>query len=77
MLHRILAVVLCWLCFADCVRANQAASASHPPALPEDVSAIVDDIYSWRLDQAIAEARQMQQQSPDQPLGYLLEVEAL
>lgn len=77
MLHRFLAVVLCLFCFGDCVCANQAASASRPPALPENVSAIVDDIYSWRLDQAITEARQMQQQSPDQPLGYLLEVEAL
>ena len=77
MLHRFLAVVLCSCCFGDCLRANQAVTASHPPALPENAPAILDDIYSWRLDQAITEARQMQQQSPDQPLGYLLEVEAL
>jgi tetratricopeptide (TPR) repeat protein len=77
MLHRFLAVILSLCCFGDCAGANQAASVPPTPALPENVAAILDDIYSWRLDQAITQARQMQKQSPDQPLGYLLEVEAL
>ena len=75
MLHCLLAVFLSVRCFGDCASANQAGFA--PTALPENVSAILDNIYSWRLDQAITEARQMQKQAPDQPLGYLLEVEAL
>jgi tetratricopeptide (TPR) repeat protein len=69
--------VLSLCCFGACALANQVASASPTPALPQNVAAILDDIYSWRLDRAITAARQMQQQSPDQPLGYLLEVEAL
>jgi tetratricopeptide (TPR) repeat protein len=77
MLRYFLAVVLCLCCVGDCARAKQSASAPHASALPENVSAILDDIYSWRLDQAITAARHMQKQAPDQPLGYLLEVEAL
>lgn len=45
--------------------------------LPENVTTILENIYSWRLDQAITEARQLQSQAPNQPLGYLLEGEAL
>ena len=77
MLRCFFAAVLSLCCFAACALANQAASAPPTPALPQNVTAILDDIYSWRLDRAITAARQMQQQSPDQPLGYLLEVEAL
>jgi tetratricopeptide (TPR) repeat protein len=44
--------------------------------LPEDSEAIVEHIYSWQLDRAIPEAKQMQQQFPEHPLGYLLEGEA-
>jgi len=45
--------------------------------LPENVTAILENIYSWRLDRAISDAQQMQRQAPNQPLGYLLEGEAL
>jgi len=72
-----LTVVLFLCCLGHCALADQAPSASQTPPLPQNVTAILDDIYSWRLDRAITEARLMQQQSPDQPLGYLLEVEAL
>ena len=48
-----------------------------PLVLPQGTTAILDHIYSGRLDLALPEARQMQRQSPDQPLGYLLEAEAL
>jgi tetratricopeptide (TPR) repeat protein len=77
MLRCFFAAVLSLCCFGACALANQAASAPPTPALPQNVAAILDDIYSWRLDRAITAARQMQQQSPDQPLGYLLEGEAL
>jgi tetratricopeptide (TPR) repeat protein len=77
MLRCFLTLVLSLRCLGDCAVANQAVSAPPTPALPENVTAILDDIYSWRLDHAITEARRMQKQSPDQPLGYLLEVEAL
>jgi hypothetical protein len=44
--------------------------------LPPGTSAILDLIYSGRGDLAIVGARQLQQQWPDDPLGYLLEGEA-
>src|SRR5215472_5512237 len=46
-------------------------------SLPPNTQAILDHIYSWRLDQAVSEARQLQEQNPTDPLGYLLEEEAL
>jgi hypothetical protein len=48
-----------------------------PLSLPAGTAAILDNIYSGRSDLAIAGARQLQQQSPDEPLGYILEAEAL
>jgi tetratricopeptide (TPR) repeat protein len=47
------------------------------PSLPPNTRAILDHIYDGRSDLAIPEARQMQQQFPDLPLGYILEDEAL
>jgi tetratricopeptide (TPR) repeat protein len=44
-------------------------------ALPADVPAILDHIYSGRRDLALQEVRQLQMQSPGDPLGYLLEAE--
>jgi tetratricopeptide (TPR) repeat protein len=44
--------------------------------LPDGSGTILEDIYSWQLDRAIAEARQLQRQLPEHPLGYLLEAEA-
>jgi tetratricopeptide (TPR) repeat protein len=55
------------------------AHAPEPPrnlSLPSNVPAILDHIYSGRRDLAIKEARAFQQQSPNDPLGYLLEAEA-
>ena len=45
--------------------------------LPGKTQIILDHIYSGRSDLAIPEARQWQQQSPDHPLGFILEAEAL
>jgi tetratricopeptide (TPR) repeat protein len=49
-----------------------------PPNLSvsPETTAILEHIYSGRADLAIPEARQMQQRSPQMPLGYLLEGEA-
>lgn len=44
-------------------------------SLPSNISAILDHIYSARRDLALPEIRQLQQQSPADPLGYLLEAE--
>lgn len=45
--------------------------------LPAQTQAILDHIYSGRNDLAVVEARQLQTQSPEHPLGYILEAEAL
>ena len=72
MLRCLLAFSLLLSCLVICTSAREAK-----PALTENVATILENIYSWRLDLAISEARQMQTQAPDQPLGYLLEGEAL
>jgi tetratricopeptide (TPR) repeat protein len=38
---------------------------------------ILADIYAGRSEAAIPEAQQLQKESPEQPLGYILEAEAL
>jgi predicted negative regulator of RcsB-dependent stress response len=45
--------------------------------LPRGTSAVIDKIYSFDTDGAIADAQRLQREQPDQPLGYLLEAEAL
>ena len=59
------------VCFA---RGTCRASSIAPS--PE-VTAIVDKIYSFDLDAAAREAQHFQSEHPDDPLGYLLEGEAL
>jgi hypothetical protein len=59
-----------------------AASIARVPArsvleLPSGTQAILDNIYSGRTDIATTQAKQLQQQYPENPLGYLLEAEAL
>ena len=44
--------------------------------LPE-TPAILDKIYSFDVDGAVGDAKSMEQERPDHPLGYLLEAEAL
>lgn len=43
--------------------------------LPPNTGQILDHIYSGRRDLALPEIRQLEQQAPDDPLGYLLEAE--
>ena len=45
--------------------------------LPRSTQEILDHIYSGQIERAIPEAQQLQAQSPDHPLGYILEAEAL
>lgn len=52
------------------------AAASEALTLPTGTPAILQQIYSGRTDQAIAEAQTMQRNQPQHPLGYLLEDEA-
>jgi len=51
----------------------RASSLSVPPETP----AILENIYSFDIEAAIASAQRLQQQQPGHPLGYLLEAEAL
>jgi tetratricopeptide (TPR) repeat protein len=46
-------------------------------SLPADTPAILDKIYAFDLQGAIEDARRLQAEQPDHPLGYLLEAEAL
>jgi len=44
--------------------------------LPPSTSVILDDIYSGRRDRALPEIHHLEEQAPENPLGYLLEAEA-
>lgn len=44
-------------------------------ALPPGTAAILDHIYSGRRDVALREIHQLEQETPESPLGYLLEAE--
>lgn len=58
-----------------CLAPRTSRASSIAPA-PE-VTAIVDKIYSFNLDAAEEDARTFQREHPGDPLGYLLEGEAL
>src|SRR5260370_23106634 len=45
--------------------------------LPSETPGILDKIYSFDLDGATEAAQHMQQEQPDHPLGFLVEVEAM
>jgi tetratricopeptide (TPR) repeat protein len=45
--------------------------------LPRGASAVIEKIYSFDTEGAIADAQHFQAAQPDHPLGYLLEAEAL
>jgi tetratricopeptide (TPR) repeat protein len=45
--------------------------------LPPNTSAILDEIYSFDTETAIEDARRLQVEQPEHPLGYLLEAEAM
>jgi tetratricopeptide (TPR) repeat protein len=61
------------LCAAEFLAAEpRAPKLSPPPA----AYAVVEEIYSGDAESAIDDARRMQQEQPEHPLGYLLEAEA-
>lgn len=72
MVRFLLSLPLLLLCLSA---PTQALFASSDLSLPPNISAILDDIYSGRRDVALPEIHQLQQQSPADPLGYLLEAE--
>jgi len=45
-------------------------------SLPPGTDAILEHIYSGRIDLAIPEAQALEREQPEHPLGYLLEAEA-
>src|SRR6266852_2532398 len=66
----------CLTCFFTLAFLVMPAAASRL-TLPPETPAILDQIYSFDLDGAAEAAKQMQQERPNHPLGYLLEAEAL
>jgi len=60
-----------------CLVGTQFASAepARKLVLPRATSAILDNIYAGRSDLAMPEIRKLEQESPENPLGYLLEAE--
>jgi len=69
------AVRLCILALAASTSADEAHAEKL--ALPPGTSEAINKIYSFDTDAAIADARHLQAEHPDHPLGYLLEAEAL
>jgi tetratricopeptide (TPR) repeat protein len=67
------AISFCLFLLVSCFAPAHAA----PLSLPTGTSAVIDKIYSFQLDEAIEDARRMQRDQPQHPLGYLLEAEAL
>ena len=65
--------VLCLLLLGG----SRASARTSALQLPAETPAILDKIYSFDLDGAIEDARHMQGERPEHPLGYLLEAEAI
>lgn len=53
-----------------------ALASSANLSLPANALPILDHIYAGRTDLALTETHQLEEQSPNDPLGYLLEAEA-
>ncbi|HXX13563.1 MAG TPA: hypothetical protein VEJ47_01555 [Candidatus Eremiobacteraceae bacterium] len=71
--------ILRWLATVWVFLAASAGGLAEPASkltLPPNISTILDHIYSGRRDLAVVEARQLEAQAPDDPLGYLLDAEA-
>ena len=69
--HR--AGLVCLLFLSPLVIPTRASKLTVPPETP----AILDKIYSFDLEGAVEDAKRMEEQRPNHPLGYLLEAEAL
>jgi hypothetical protein len=64
-----------WLLLAVLCAAEPAKSAKL--SIPPEAQSILDKIYSADWDAAIQDAKQFESAHPDDPLGYLLEAEAM
>ncbi|HLZ51946.1 MAG TPA: hypothetical protein VKP61_14450 [Candidatus Acidoferrum sp.] len=62
---------------AFCVTLFAPQTNAQKLALPPGASQALDKIYAFDTEGAIADARRMQEERPEYPLGYLLEAEAL
>jgi len=71
-LLRCLPVLILFLLASPPIVRAHAANLS----LPDNLQAILDNIYSGHHDQAFEEIHELESQSPNDPLGYLLEAEA-
>lgn len=65
--------LVCLLFLAPLVIPARASKLTVPPETP----AVLDKIYSFDLEGAVEDAKRMEEQRPNHPLGYLLEAEAL
>jgi tetratricopeptide (TPR) repeat protein len=65
--------LVCLLLLEPLVIPARASKLSVPPETP----AILDKIYSFDLERAVEDAKRIEEQRPNEPLGYLLEAEAL
>lgn len=54
---------------------NRAYATQNP--VPPEALPILDKIYSFDLEGAVEDAKSLEQQRPDHPLGYILEADAL
>jgi predicted negative regulator of RcsB-dependent stress response len=70
---RSLAIVLVLLLLLPCCVLSEPRGEL---ALPAGTGSILDHIYSGRRDLALPEIHKLEDQTPDDPLGYLLEAEA-
>lgn len=72
-------ILLCTMVCAVALPASFFATSAHAEklTLPPGTTAVIDKIYSFDTEEAIADAQRLQSAQPDHPLGYLLEAEAL
>ncbi|MGC1615532.1 MAG: hypothetical protein WA736_12665 [Candidatus Acidiferrum sp.] len=69
------AMLLCSMALVACLLAPEVHAQKL--TLPRGASEAIEKIYSFDTDAAIADAREIQKEEPDHPLGYLLETEVL
>src|SRR5260370_9887896 len=65
--------LVCLFLMAPLVMPARASKLTVPP----ETAATLDKIYSFDLEGAVEDAKRMEEQRPNHPLGYLLEAEAL
>ena len=66
-----------WVLFLSVYALFPISSVASNLTLPPETSTVLERIYSFDLRAAVESAKHMQEQRPTDPLGYLLEAEAL